>query len=232
AQLDGRHETVYVDRGLGDLRVFYYRVTAVNAADGVGIPTEPVRAVTKPEPLPPIGLHRASQQLGANQLAWERNVEEDIAGYRVFRIRQADEAPEQIASVGPDETTATDSAVAAAERVSYTLTAVDRDGLESEFADAIEVESEHYALSATARSDGVHLEWSDRSGEGFRGAHVFRTALLQNKNLGFSTEPRFVDRDVREGATYRYTVVFERADQSLAPRSEAVEIAIPKRAAD
>ncbi|MES0398101.1 MAG: hypothetical protein ABUK17_11280, partial [Syntrophobacteria bacterium] len=62
--------------------------------------------------------------------------------------------------------------------------------------------------------------------------HVFRTALLQNKNLGFSLGNSFIDTEVRAGATYSYTVVLERNDQSLAPRSAPVEISIPERPAD
>jgi len=232
AEIDGRHQTIYVDRGLGDLRVFYYRVAAVNAEGGLGEATDPVRAVTKPEPLPPIGLHTLSQSLGANQVAWEANVEEDIAGYRLYRNLEGADSPALVASLAADETTATDAAVGAGQRVSYALVAIDRDGLESDLSDPIEVESEHYGLSATVRPDGVHLEWQDRSDEGFRGGHVFRTALLQNKNLGFTLENRFVDTEVRPGATYRYTVVLERLNQTLAPRSAPVEISIPERPAD
>jgi hypothetical protein len=232
-EIDGRHETIYVDGGLGDLRVFYYRVIAVNAAGGLGVATtEPVRAVTKPEPLPPIGLRTVDQRLGTNALAWDRNVEEDIVGYRLYRTLEGEDAPTLTANLGADETTATDSAVAAGQRVSYTLVAIDRDGLESDPANPIEVESERYGLSATVRPDGVHLEWSDRADEGFRGGHVFRTAFLQNKSLGFSPGNRFVDTEVRAGGTYSYTVVLERTDQSLAPRSAPVEISIPERPAD
>ncbi len=232
-KIDGRHQTIYVDRGLGDLRVFYYRVIAVNAAGGLGTATtEPVRAVTKPEPLPPIGLRTVDQRLGANALAWDRNVEEDIVGYRLYRTLEGEDSSALIANLSADETTATDTAVAAGQRVSYTLVAIDRDGLESGPANPIEVESERYGLSATVRLDGVHLEWNDRADEGFRGGHVFRTAFLQNKSLGFSAGNSFVDTEVRAGATYRYAVVLERTDQSLAPRSAPVEISIPERLAD
>jgi fibronectin type 3 domain-containing protein len=232
-ETDGRHQTTYVDRGLGDLRVFYYRVISVNAAGGLGAATtQPVHAVTKPEPLPPIGLRTVDQRLGANVLAWELNVEEDIVGYRLYRTLEGEDSPTLIASLSADETTAVDAAVAAGQRVSYTLIAIDRDGLESGPANPIEVESERYGLSATVRPDGVHLEWNDRADEGFRGSHIFRTAVLQNKNLGFSLGNSFVDTEVRAGTTYSYTVVLERTDQSLAPRSAPVEISIPERPAD
>jgi fibronectin type 3 domain-containing protein len=232
AMIDGRHQTIYVDRGLGDLRVFYYRVVALNAAGGLGDAAEPVRAVTKPEPLPPIGLHTIAQWLGANEVAWDPNVEEDIVGYRLYRAQEGQDAPILVASLNSGETTAIDAGVAAGQRVSYTLVAIDRDGLESDPANPIEVESESYGLSATVRPDGVHLEWKDRPAEGFRGAHVFRTALLQNKNLGFAPGNSFVDTNVRPGATYRYTVVLEKIDQSVAPRSAPIEISIPDRPAD
>jgi fibronectin type 3 domain-containing protein len=232
AEIEDRHQTIYVDRGLGDLRVFYYRVIAVNAEGGLGDATDPVRAVTKPEPLPPIGLHTIAQRLGANEVAWDPNVEEDITGYRLYRTLEGEDSPALVASLDADETTATDAAVGAGQRVSYTLVAIDRDGLESAPGNPIEVESERYGLSATVRPDGVHLEWKDRSEEGFRGGHIFRTALLQNKNLGFSLENSFVDTEVRPGGTYRYTVVLERVDQTLAPRSAPVEISIPERPAD
>lgn len=232
AEIDGRHQTIYVDRGLGDLRVFYYRVIAVNAAGGLGEASDPVRAVTKPEPLPPIGLHTVAQQLGANEVAWDPNVEEDIAGYRLYRTLEGGDSPVLVASLNADDSSATDAGVAAGQRVSYTLVAIDRDGLLSDPSDPIEVESEGYGLSATVRPDGVHLEWKDRSDEGFRGGHVFRTALLQNKNLGFAAGNSFIDTDVRAGATYRYSVVLERADQSLAPRSAPIEISVPSRSAD
>ena len=232
-EIDGRHQTIYVDRGLGDLRVFYYRVIAVNAAGGLGVATsEPVRAVTKPEPLPPIGLRTVDQSLGANELAWDRNVEEDIIEYQLYRTLEGEDSPTLIASLSADETTAADAAVAAGQRVSYTLVAIDRDGLESDPANPIEVDSERYGLSATVRHDGVHLEWDGRADEGFRGGHIFRTAFLQNKNLGFSVGSSFVDTEIRAGATYRYTVVLERINQSLAPRSAPVEISIPEHPPD
>ena len=89
AELPGRHHTVYVDRGLGNLRVFYYRVSAVNSAGCRGEPTQPVRAVTKPEPLPPLGLRVAERRLGANRLSWDTNVETDIVEYQLLRIRRS-----------------------------------------------------------------------------------------------------------------------------------------------
>jgi fibronectin type 3 domain-containing protein len=231
-EIDERHETIYVDRGLGDLRVFYYRVAAVNAAGGAGPATKPVRAVTKPEPLPPVKLRVSGQRLGANELAWDPNVEEDVVEYRLFRMRAGHDRPEQVAVVNSDQNSATDDQVAAGERVSYSVIALDRDRLQSDPAEAVEVASESYGLSATARPDGVHLEWNPRTEEGYIGGRVTRTGVLQQRTLGLSPGSSFIDTDVKPGSTYRYFVVLEGSDQRLAPRSSPVEISIPKRPTD
>ncbi len=59
---DGRLNTVYEDAIPGDLRVMYYRISAVNRFGGESEMTEaPIRAVTKAEPLPPVGLAADAQ---------------------------------------------------------------------------------------------------------------------------------------------------------------------------
>jgi fibronectin type 3 domain-containing protein len=229
ARLEGRHATVYVDSGLGDLRVFYYRVAALNAFGAEGPPSEPVRAVTKPEPLPPVGLRAAEQRLGANRLSWEPNVETDIREYRLLRLREGADAPELVTEVPPDATAAEDGAVAAGERVEYALVAVDGDGLQSAPSEPIGVESLGYGLSARAESDGVHLRWNPRTAEGFRGARIVRTRWLAGQDLAFVESDAYVDRDAKPGARYRYVVILERPDATRAPPSVPVAVEVPKR---
>lgn len=226
AELSGRHSTVYIDRRLGDLRVLHYRVTARNRAGGRGLPSEPVRAVTKPEPLPPAGLRLAGQRLGANRIAWDPNVEPDIASYRLFRIRAG--RRELLAELPAGAISVEDAAVGADERVAYAATAVDRDGLESRAAQPLEVASVGYELSASDRPDGVRLAWNPRADEGFRAARVFRHGWLRNAALGETSEGAWLDSDVEPGRRYRYSVVLVRADGRLGPPASPVEIEIPK----
>ena len=229
AEIRGRYNTVHVDRRLGDLRVFYYRVSAVNSAGGRGEPTQPVRAVTKPEPLPPLGLHVAERRLGANQLSWDTNVEKDLVEYQLLRIREGADAPELVASVPVDTTSAEDSGVAAGESVAYTVIARDRDGLESDPAQPISVESEGYGLSARVTPEGVELDWNSRKAEGFRNTRVHSRRGWRRSEIAFVDGSRYLDRDVEPGHRYRYTVTLERADSTQAPTSEPIEVVVPPR---
>jgi hypothetical protein len=131
AELDGRHRTHYVDRGLGDLHVFYYQVRAVNAAGARGAASEPVQGLTKPDPLPPLGLRIAERQGASFVLAWEPNVEPDVVAYRVLRRRAGQDDAEEVGIVHAPVTTLRDEGAPAGASVSYQVIAIDADGLES-----------------------------------------------------------------------------------------------------
>jgi fibronectin type 3 domain-containing protein len=227
AQLAGRYETNYVDSGLGDLRVFYYRVTAINESGGLGSSTEPVQAVTKPEPLPPYQLRTTVQHLGSNVLSWEPNVEPDIVEYRVMRTRAAADMPEVVALVSSEQTSAEDRAVGAGEHIRYSIVAIDQDGLESNPAGPVEVVSVGYGLVGRIDGDAVHLSW-EADHESFHGGHVFRHDRLGRRNLGFTTDDHFLDPGTRPGQRYRYSVVLERPDKTLAPVSRVIEVEFPE----
>jgi fibronectin type 3 domain-containing protein len=228
ARLDGRFTTTYVDRGLGALRVFYYRVAAVNAGGGVGKEASEVRAVTKPEPLAPIGLRVEEQRLGSNLLAWEPNVEKDIAGYRLLRMREGPSSEETVVALDPGATAAEDREVGAGERLSYAVMAFDRDGLESEPSDPIEVESVDYGLSAGPQKGAIHLHWSPKVQEGFAAARVLREGTFGDDEIGRVSTEGFVDSNVKRGHRYRYRVILVREDGSEAPSSAVVEATVPK----
>jgi fibronectin type 3 domain-containing protein len=223
ARLDGRFSTTYVDRGLGALRVFYYRVASVNAAGGVGQTASEVRAVTKAEPLPPIGLRVDEQRLGSNRLAWEPNVEKDITGYRLLRIRQGNDSPEIVTILEPGTTGAEDLEVGAGEQLSYQVVAFDADALESEPSDPVEVKSVDYGLRTLPQEGGIQLQWDPEVQRGFAAARVLRERTFGSDEIARVPSAGFVDRDVKPGRRYRYWVVLVREDGTEAPPSAVVE---------
>lgn len=227
ARPGNRFSTTWVDDDLGNLRVFYYRVASVNRAGAIGEPGPYAQAVTKAEPLPPLDLRVVAKRLGATELAWEPNVEEDVAGYRLLRRPSEGGAEHQITTLPTDAIRAEDTDVAAGRVFVYRLIAFDFDGLESAPSDPVEVRGEGYELDAIPEATRIALSWNPRREEGFEGARVYRMGLFRRQELARVEGRDFVDADVEPGRTYRYSVVLERPDGTRAPASSVVEAAIP-----
>lgn len=174
--VEGRLNTVYEDMVPGDLRVMYYRIAAVNRFGGESDPTEkPIRAVTKAEPLPPIGLAASAPSLGRVDLHWAPNVEPDLAIYEIWRARAeasgyGEEVP--IAQVPAGTTALEDAAVGCAESVRYRVLATDADGLESLLSDPLEVRGQDAGLRLSRRNGALVLSWDPVATQGFSTVRV------------------------------------------------------------
>jgi hypothetical protein len=229
-KLDGRFTTTWVDRGLGDLRVFYYRLAAVNGSGGASEPTAAARAVTKPEPLPPVGVHLAERELGRNVVAWERNVEPDLTGYRVLRHRATGAGHELVAEVGADTTRVADAAVGASEKIAYQVLAFDRDGLESDLSEAVDGESVGYGLEASAEGGRVTLRWSPEVHAQLAAVRVLSPGSFGDDELGRvdgESAPVFVHEGAGTGRKRSYRLEGIRSDGRPAPPSPVLEVEVP-----
>jgi fibronectin type 3 domain-containing protein len=231
ADLDGRQATHLLDAGLGNLRVLYYRVSARNPGGKRGAPSEVLRAVTKPAPLPPISLHVESQRLGAIAFAWEPNVESDLLGYRLRRWR-AGQPAQTVTYVGADKTRTEDLRVSAEEDYDYALVAVDRDNLESRPSSPIHVTGVGYEWRVRANAQEVRLAWNARSDEGFVRAHITRAGSFWQERTFVTESAELRDSDVAPGRTYRYWIQLERGDGSRAPTSRPIEVSVPRSGSD
>ncbi len=161
--VDGRLNTVYEDTVPGDLRVMYYKIAAVNRFGGESEPTDqPIRAVTKAEPLPPIGLEASASSLGRADLRWAPNVEPDLASYEVWRALSNGSGygeEVEIAQVPAGTTALADAAIGCGESARYRLRATDADALVSLPSDPLEVKGQDAGLALTRRDGALVVSW-------------------------------------------------------------------------
>jgi hypothetical protein len=184
--VDGRVRTMFEDSVPGDLRVLYYRLRALNRFGGESELTEIVRAVTKAEPLPPLGLAVERMSLGEVGLAWQPNVERDLVRYELVRAAARDGGFGDeilVGEVEPAKTAVTDASVGCGERVRYRLRARDSDGLESAFSAPLDVSADDVGLGATAVAEGVVLRWDPARAPQWDGVRVFRRRALRPDEL-------------------------------------------------
>jgi fibronectin type 3 domain-containing protein len=190
AFVEGRVTTIYEDEVPGDLRVMYYRLQAVNGFGGKSEMSEPVRAVTKAKPLPPLVPKVAQSQLGAIALEWPRNVEPDLVRYELWRAPWSEEQArfgeeERVISVDVPATAATDDDVGCGQRIRYRLRAVDDDGLVSDPSEALEVVARDIGLQARASNGRAELRWDAERARGFPTARIVqRRAFWPDRVLG------------------------------------------------
>jgi fibronectin type 3 domain-containing protein/TolB-like protein len=119
-------ETSYVDKQLQDGWEYRYRMTAEDKDSLISDFSDTITIKTKPKPRKPTGLTARVEQ-GRTVLTWSNNTESDIASYNVFEKgflgpRKVDTVKEpQCSAVSPKP----------GKSKAYTVTAVDKDGLES-----------------------------------------------------------------------------------------------------
>lgn len=119
-------ETSYVDKRLQDGREYRYKMTAEDKDNLISDFSDTITVKTKPKPRAPTGLTGRVEQ-GKTILNWSNNTESDIVSYNVFEKgflgpRKVDTVKEpqcNVVSPKPGKSR------------NYTVTAVDKDGLES-----------------------------------------------------------------------------------------------------
>jgi fibronectin type 3 domain-containing protein len=124
----------YVDGKVDHGTTYYYKLQAEDKDKLKSDFSTTVEVTTKPLPQPPAGLEIRALANGF-ELKWKPNPESDIANYRVYL--RSFFADKEIGSTA--ETTFTISTLKPDEEYTVSVTAVDRDGLESKKGEPIKV---------------------------------------------------------------------------------------------
>lgn len=114
------------DAGLSDGAAYRYAVAAVDRDDLEGAMSDPVETSTKPAPQAPQNVVCADGADGV-AITWDKSPEPDVEKYRVYR--HAFISSRQVGETGENRFVVTD--VSAGSTCKFSVSAVDRDGLES-----------------------------------------------------------------------------------------------------
>ncbi len=176
--VEGRLQSIFDDPVTGDLRVMYYRIAAANRFGGESEMTEPIRSVTKAEPLPPIKLELADLKLGQALLVWESNTEKDLKHYEVWREDWRENSwkdERRVAEIDPNYTRMMDLAVGCEERARYRVRAIDTDALVSEFSDPVEIIGQDIKLQVDPKAASFgELSWDQAETVGWTPTRITR----------------------------------------------------------
>jgi uncharacterized protein len=129
-------QTQYVDQNLKDDQTYYYKIQAEDKDELRSDLSETVKASTKPKPQPPQELKGAPKGGGA-EIRWQPSPEKDVASYTVYE--KGFFKPVKIAAEITQTSYLDERSLKAGKERVYVVTAIDRDGLESEFSKELTV---------------------------------------------------------------------------------------------
>lgn len=169
------------DQTLKDNTAYFYKVASYNSAGVSSQLSAPVTSITKNTPSIPKGLSANSGEIKQITLTWSQNPETDIKEYIIFRSTAGDINLRKATSVKGTEYI--DTGLKDGTRYTYSIQAVDKDGLSSEKAMSVTVGTK----PLPARPSGVklievggkkHLKWDINPENDVKKYNIYKKGFL------------------------------------------------------
>ncbi len=180
-----------------------------------------VQAVDSIPPVAPVGVTGVIDTLGVVNLSWDKNLEKDMLGYRVFRGHLDTEELSQITISPIPETKYVDTVQVKSlnDKVYYQVVAVDKRFNMSEYSKKIVIKkpdlvppSSPVFADYTVGTEGINVSWV-RSTSADVETHVLYRQDIKNARQGWlelakitDTITSYTDQKINAGTTYRYAI--------------------------
>jgi len=216
ATIDNRLQAEYIDKGLKDNNIYYYRLKALTYDNIVSLPSKTVTVSTKPIPNPVQNVHASRNLSKRIEITWAKSLQDDITHYNVYASDDNDQGFTKIASTKEPkfvENIATDGV-----QRFYKVTAVERNGLEgsknvlSAAGNTLVPLIEPAFTESVILNSEVHLKWKngDVRTERYVLIKTSKENMFKSKvqqiNIN-SLQTSFVDPQVLPGITYEYQII-------------------------
>ncbi len=233
ADIKHRLSAEYMDKNLGDGEVYMYRIRAKLCNGLLTHPSQPVKAITKPLPLMPGELKATTDLPKTIRLTWEPSPTADVVYYKLYRAPFALGFYSYRAKV--EGTSFEDHVEEDGKLYYYKVTAVDKDGLESQMPESpvigstLAKPSPPSITAAKIAFNQAIITWTpvDNRAEKYT---IIRTHWegLSKKEKIFTNiyGTKFVDKTMSPGVKYTYRVLEVDKNGIESKPSEPVELYI------
>ncbi len=234
-EVKNRLSAEYMDKNLGDGEVYIYCVRCKLCNGLVTGPSQPVKAITKPLPLPPSELQASMDLPKKIRLSWKPSPTRDVVYYKVYRAPFAIGFYSYRAKV--EGTSFEDQVGEDGKEYYYKVTAVDKDGLESEMPEAPVVGAtlgKPAAPTVTAAKIAFNqaiITWEpvDNRADHYNVIRTHWEGLSKKKKVFTNIYgTKFVDKTMRPGVKYTYRIVEVDVHGIESDPSKEVELYLPK----
>jgi len=218
-------EPSFTDENLKLNEEYYYRVAVVTGEGIVSEMSAPVRGNTVIAPPPPIFMNVEPEIKGAT-LAWRPrsgtggDPRTESTGFRIYRKQGGEAGFNQVATLPAGTSGYTDRALSDGMAYTYMVTALNRDGAESDYSSRLGVRTLPVPAPPEPASGGirqVRITWNRYPSERCDGYVIYRAA---SKDGAYETVARlegiasslYVDSGLSDRTTYWYRISAYRKD--------------------
>jgi len=216
ATINNRLQAEYIDKGLKDNNIYYYRLRALTYDNIVSLPSKTVTVSTKPLPNPVQNI-QASRNLSKRiKITWAKSLQDDITYYNVYASDDNDKRFKKITST--KEPMYVENIAKDGVQRFYKVTAVEKNGLEgskdilSTAGNTLVPLIEPAFTESVILNSEVHLKWKngDVRTERYVLIKTSKENMFKSKvqqiNIN-SLQTNFVDPQVLPGITYEYQII-------------------------
>ncbi|MGE4473219.1 MAG: fibronectin type III domain-containing protein [Sulfuricurvum sp.] len=215
ATITGRLNAEYIDRDLQDGQVYFYRIKATTFDKLATEPSETTKVVTKPLP-PQINNITSTNDLPhAITLGWAPSPISDLSHYNIYRSSTPNGSFEY--HVKLESTSFTDNITEDGKFYFYKITAVDKDGLESQMpsvavqGSTLSKPQTPIAYEGKIVNAAAELHWknSDPRTVSYTVVKTTKTSWVSRESIDINniTDTSFRDADIKPDTGYLYEIM-------------------------
>ena len=235
--VEGRLQAEYIDKPLGDNKVYSYRVIA-KTFDGIkSSSSKIIKAKTKPLPFPVTSLKVTDDQPKAIILTWEHSKNSDITKYNIYRSSFVSFGFSKIQEVNAQTFKFTNKINEDGKKYFYKVSAIDKDGLESildlpaRLGTTLEKPEKPTITLAQIQGGKAILNWitQDDRAVSFTIYKTEKESFFKYKTTKFTniSDLRFQDENIVRGLEYKYSVQAIDKFGLISDKTDTTQLVLP-----
>ncbi len=234
--IDGRLNAEYIDSDLKDNYVYMYRIKVVTYDGIISTPSQLVKVVTKALPKSIENIRTTKNLPKKIQVDWDTSTQKDFERYYVYRSQSINGSYELVAKLYNN--TFVDTIDADGKSYFYRVSAVDKDGLESEHGKAsiqgitLSRPSAPSVVEAKLIGSTIEILWSksDPRTKSFIVSKKQKKGWFKEISEDFTgiKSERFIDKNIEPNSKYSYIIYGVDKNAILSDPSIEVKIETPE----
>lgn len=223
ASLKGRLNAEFIDSSVKSNHTYYYIIYA-QTSKGLSKPSNPLKATTKPLPLPIKAITASKDEPKKITLKWQFTPFDDFSHFNIYRS-SAKFLPYTLHDTSKTNTY-TDLETSNDATRYYQVSVVDKDGLESQKVEAIghtlAAPKAPKALIAEPTATGITLSWNAVAGA--KKYKIYKKATDFDGLLAEVSDTSYTDTRLAPDASFTYNVVAVDSYGLESPKSDSLKI--------